>query len=393
MAKSLFPARPRRIPVWATEVGIVAALLLPALPPPGPPGPREFAVPIVGIIVALLPASFLWLRHKYPLPVLVATLVLYCIAGFTHRFSLASAVALAIAMYAFAVLSTRRQTIIVVLAVILVAVPITMIATSNGPFELQSVQVVAAVGLGAALGDGTRSRRAYIEEITARAVNAEAARENEAARRVSEERLRIARDLHDVVAHQISVISLNAGLASSSLKSDPERASEALSSIRAAVRQVLGDIGDLLSLLRSDDDLPRSPQPGLSHLPDLCDDFARSGLDVMARYVGEPPELSPTTDLVAFRVLQEALTNALKHGSERTATVEIATDLNAGMIRMIVRNPTTGPGIEEDPLSGHGLQGIRERVASVRGQVTSDCVDDTFRVEILLPLMRSEVDV
>lgn len=290
MATPLFPTHPRRFPVWVTEVGIVLVIVLPAIPPPGP---RGFGGSAIGLVAALLPTTFLWLRHRFPMSVLAAALALYCVAASTQRFSPASAVALAIAMYALAVVSPRKRTVLAVLGVILVAVPVTMAAAGNGPFELQSVQVAAAVGLGAALGDSTRSRRAHIEEITARAINAEATRESETARRVSEERLRIARDLHDVVAHQISVISLNAGLASSSLKSDPDRASEALSSIRTAVRQVLGDIGDLLSVLRSDEDLPRAPQPGLDRIPDLCDDFARSGLKVAVRFSGGTPRSPP----------------------------------------------------------------------------------------------------
>lgn len=396
MTKSLLPTDPRRVPVWVTEVGIMAVILFPAMPlmPPGPPRPGDSAV---GIVATLLPAAFLWLRHRFPITVLAATLTLYCTAAFTHRFTLASAVAMAVAMYALAAVSPRKRTIIAVLGVILITVPVTMIAAGNGPFELQSVQLVAAVGLGAALGDSSRSRRAYIAEITARAVNAEAARESETARRVSEERLRIARDLHDVVAHQISVISLGAGLASSSLRSDPERAGEALAGIRAAVRQVLGDIGDLLSVLRSDEDLPRAPQPGLEQIPDLCDDFARSGLKVEVRFEGEAPALSPTTDLIAFRVLQEALTNALKHGSEKEARVTITTGSAIGTssgadtegVSMLITNPTTGSGVEEDPPSGHGLQGMRERVASVRGRVTSDCEGGVFRVHVELPSAKS----
>lgn len=385
MTRSLLPTDPRRVPVWATEVGIAAVILLPAMPlmPPGPPRPGDSAL---GIVATLLPAAFLWLRHRFPLAVLAATLALYCTAAFTHRFTPASAIAMAVAMYALAAVSPRKRTIIAVLGVILITVPVTMIAAGNGPFELQSVQLIAAVGLGAALGDSSRSRRAYISEITARAVNAEAARESETARRVSEERLRIARDLHDVVAHQISVISLGAGLASSSLRSDPDRADQALAGIRSAVRQVLGDIGDLLSVLRSgsDEGLPRSPQPGLDGLPDLCDDFSRSGLKVDVRFEGDPPALSPTTDLIAFRVLQEALTNALKHGSEKEAHVTIST--TADGVHMRIANPATGSGGgEADLLSGHGLQGIRERVASVRGRVTSACESGFYVVSVQLP--------
>lgn len=410
--------------MWVTELGIALVILFPAALP-GPPGPGPGMAPpgaadgaqeavlahgtmlTIGTVLTLLPAAFLWLRHRFPLAVLLATLGLYCVVafGFPYTPGTPLTIALAVATYAYAVVSSRKRTVVVALGLIVATVTVAILSAGSDLLELRSVQIGAAVGLGAALGDGTRSRRAYIAEITARAVNAEAARESETARRVSEERLRIARDLHDVVAHQISVISLNAGLASSSLKTDPDRAGEALSTIRSAVRQVLGEIGDLLSVLRSDEELPRSPQPGLEQIPDLCDDFARSGLRVDVRYEGDTPELSPTTDLVAFWVLQEALTNALKHGSEREAHVRVVSQpgseriagdgvgtgfsTDTGSVKIVVTNRTRGSGIETDPLSGHGLQGIRERVASVRGQVTSECSAGVFRVSIELPSVKS----
>jgi signal transduction histidine kinase len=260
-------------------------------------------------------------------------------------------------------------------------------------FDPRLIQAALTIVTGAAAGDATRSRRETIASITERAVRAEETRESEATRRVAHERLSIARDLHDAVAHQIAVISLNAGVASSALETRPEAAREALATIRTASREVLSEIGDLLHMLRSDEDpdAPDSalPQPGFDRLEELVARFRAAGLAIDFRSEGDFADLPGSIGIVAYRVVQEALTNAHKHGSERTAVVSIAA--SPRQVRIEVTNPRSMANVAtRGPTGGHGLLGMKERVASVRGSLETGIQRGLYRVIALLPVSRRD---
>ena len=343
---------------------------------------------VLGATAAALPAAFLWMRRTRPLAVLVACTVLFCVVAFQTWLNSSSLIPLTCAVYGYSVATDRRRAATAAGLVIVVTVPVTLVAMERTVIDPLPVLVAVAVGFAAALGDGIRNRRAYLAELQQRALIAEATRESEAARRVSEERLRIARDLHDVVAHQISVISLNAGVASSALATRPAAAQEALHTIRTASRQVLGDIGDLLAVLRTGEEGAGAPQPGLAQLGDLIDGFRRAGLDITLRSEGEAPALSPSTDVVAYRVLQEGLTNALKHAAARRAHILITGA--ADRLTLLVTNPVGERAPSGAPTGGHGLQGVRERVSAVRGTVRIGAEGGVFRLEAVLPAAGGE---
>lgn len=232
------------------------------------------------------------------------------------------------------------------------------------------VQVVGVIGFAAAAGDAARSRQAYIDTITERALRAEQTKESEARRRVAEERLAIARDLHDVMAHQIAVINMHANVASQALPTRPDDAERSLVTIREAGRTVLGEIAGLLQVLRSGgpgepaSPADRAPVPGLAELDTLVATFARSGLEVEVRTVGREYALPETMDLVAYRVIQEGLTNAQKHGLDASALLQI--EYEPDQLEVTVTNTVAGSKSATGS-SGHGLTGARERVAAVHG--------------------------
>lgn len=372
--------RQPRIPGWVPSVVLSALILVPALlPMPQSMGERT----PLGVVATALPALLIWGRHRWPLAVLAGCVVCFCVAVFTAPLSPLAVLATATAMYALAVQSDRRRTLAVTIAVLVVILPVCLVAVSNGVLEPLPVAVSVTVCFAAALGDGVRTRRAYIAEITDRAVRAEASRESEAARRVSEERLRIARDLHDVVAHQITVISLNTSLASAHLRTEPDEAEAALVTVRTASRRVLGDIGNLLALLRAGEEPTDAPQPGFADLDSLIDEFRASGLDVTVRRERATIELSPGAQNVMHRVIQESLTNALRHGSEPRAHVLITGDDDA--MRVIVTNPVDVAALRPATPGGYGLQGLRERVASVGGAFSAELRGGLFRVEATFP--------
>lgn len=201
-------------------------------------------------------------------------------------------------------------------------------------------------------------------------------------RRADEERLRIARELHDVLAHSLSVINVQAGVGLALLDSDPEQARTALTTIKSASKEALGDVRQVLDTLRTPGDAPRTPAPGLDRLPELVEQAARAGLTV--RVEGAPPRLAPGADLAAFRIVQEALTNVVRHSGSRHARVCLEDAGRSLRLRIDDDGPATGA---EAGGSGNGLAGMRERAAALGGTIEAGPrPDGGFRVLAVLPL-------
>ncbi|MEV7891782.1 sensor histidine kinase [Streptomyces sp. NPDC002817] len=241
--------------------------------------------------------------------------------------------------------------------------------------------VVAAWGVAiVALAELARTRRE--QWVRERAEQAQAAR-----RRADEERLRMARELHDVLAHSISVINVQAGVGLALLDSDPEQARTALTTIKAASKEALGEVRQVLDTLRTPGDAPRAPAPGLDRLPELVEQAASAGLTVEIE--GEAPKLAPGTDLAAFRIVQEALTNVVRHSGSRHARVHLAHDDGATLrLRIDDDGPATGTDAGG---SGNGLAGMRERAAALGGTIEAGPrPDGGFRVLAVLPLTVKE---
>lgn len=241
--------------------------------------------------------------------------------------------------------------------------------------------VVAAWGVAiVALAELARTRRE--QWARERAEQAQAAR-----RRADEERLRIARELHDVLAHSISVINVQAGVGLALLDSDPEQARTALTTIKAASKEALGEVRQVLDTLRTPGDAPRAPAPGLDRLPELVEQAASAGLTVTVE--GQPPKLAPGTDLAAFRIVQEALTNVVRHSGSRHARVHLEHDDGTTLrLRIDDDGPATGADVGG---SGNGLAGMRERAAALGGTIEAGPLPDGgFRVLAVLPLKVKE---
>lgn len=207
-------------------------------------------------------------------------------------------------------------------------------------------------------------------------------------RRADEERLRIARELHDVLAHSISVINVQAGVGLALLDTNPEQARTALTTIKAASKEALGEVRQVLDTLRTPGDAPRAPAPGLDRLPELVEQAAGAGLSVEIETEGERTALPPGTDLAAFRIVQEALTNVVRHSGSRAARVRIAYAPG----RLGLRIDDDGPATRSDAGgSGNGLAGMRERAAALGGTIEAGPrPDGGFRVRADLPVQPKE---
>ncbi|MEW2415565.1 sensor histidine kinase [Streptomyces sp. NPDC046866] len=205
-------------------------------------------------------------------------------------------------------------------------------------------------------------------------------------RRADEERLRIARELHDVLAHSIAVINVQAGVGLALLDTDPEQARTALTVIKAAGREALAEVRQVLDTLRAPGEAPRAPAPGLDRLPELVEQAAAAGLAVRVEGEGAGRGLPPGADLAAFRILQEALTNVVRHSGARTARIRISRP--PGPPALELRVDDDGPATGGDAGgSGTGLTGMRERAAAQGGTVEAGPrPDGGFRVLARLPL-------
>jgi signal transduction histidine kinase len=231
-------------------------------------------------------------------------------------------------------------------------------------------------------GFAVRERTAQAEAAEVRASTAEREREAAARLAVAEERARIARELHDIVAHAVSVMVLQVGTVRRKLPDTDDRA--ALTDVEQAGRTALAEMRLLLGAMRRDDDgLELAPQPGLDELEALVEEVGRAGLPVRLRVEGERFPLQPAIDLSAYRIVQEGLTNVLKHAQASQA--EVVLRYSAGQLRIDVRDDGAG-NAPSDGL-GHGLIGVRERVKIYGGEMTAGPVDGGgFLLSTRLPI-------
>jgi signal transduction histidine kinase len=244
------------------------------------------------------------------------------------------------------------------------------------------------------LGEYVRARRAYLRSVERRAELADSERRALARAAVAEERTRIARELHDVLAHSVSVMVVNAEGARLMRDTDPAVVDRTLELVSTSGRQALQELRRLLEVLGADDPVP-PPQPGLADLRQLADGVGAGGRPVELRLEGTGDGVPPGAGLQVYRIVQEALTNAVKHGggSESTDGIDVAVDLGVPGPRRTVRievrdrGPAAGGPAPRLPSSGRGIAGMRERVAMYGGTLeAAPRPDGGFRVVATLPL-------
>lgn len=239
-------------------------------------------------------------------------------------------------------------------------------------------------------GDSLRTRRAYQQSVLDRAERAEALRDSLALQAVAEERTRIARELHDVVAHSMSLMVVQAGAGRRVVDSDPAAAQKALESIETVGRNSLGEMRRILGVLRGDEQgTQRLPQPDIAAIDSLADEFRSAGLPVSVEHQGDRRSLPPTVELTAYRIVQESLTNTLKHAGRAEADVTL--DYGADELRILIEDNgrLTPPALGLSAASGaqKGLVGMRERIAAFGGDFDAGRRSSGgYRVHASLPL-------
>jgi signal transduction histidine kinase len=319
-------------------------------------------------VVLLIELSVLPLavRRSRPLAVLATTLAAAIIGDLLFSgFLLPGPV---IALYTVAAHCERRAALaaagITGVALVVPAVAGKGVSSAGFAVAMYAVFTVAWV-----LGDNLRTRRAYLVEVEARAERLERDREERARRAVAAERSRIARELHDVISHNVSVMVVQAAAGKDVFASQPERARDALGSIESIGREALVELRRLLGVVSPDDDAEDpgyAPQPGLARLPELVEQVGAGGLRVNLTVTGQPRDLPVGVDLSAFRIVQEALTNTLKHASASRA------DVSVRYMPASLEVEVLDDGVAGDPGGrGRGLVGMRERAALLGGELSA----------------------
>jgi signal transduction histidine kinase len=230
-------------------------------------------------------------------------------------------------------------------------------------------------------GERTRLRRAHITELKARAVRAEREADRERRLAVADERARIARDLHDAAGHAINVIAVRAGAAR--MRHEPERSQAALEAIETLARKTVAEIDQIVGTLRdqgSANGAVAAPT-GLASVETLVTRHAATGLDVHVTRRGQPRQLENAVDQAAYRILQEALTNAARHG---TGAADVKLTFNTTALELTITNPASDDGAGR-PNGGHGLVGMRERATLLGGTLETERANQAFRVRARIP--------
>ncbi|CAM5713384.1 histidine kinase OS=Streptomyces glaucescens OX=1907 GN=SGLAU_09875 PE=4 SV=1 [Streptomyces glaucescens] len=341
----------------------------------------------LSLVLMALGAAALAFRRRAPHTVLAFTGALSLVESATGDPRAPVAMSAVIALYTVASTTDRPTTWRAGLLTMTVLTGAAMLCGPLPWYAQENLAILAWTGIGATAGDAVRSRRAFVQAIRERAERAERTREEEARRRVAEERLRIARDLHDVVAHHIALVNVQAGVAAHVMDKRPDQAKEALAHVREASRCALNELRATVGLLRQsgDPEAPTEPAPGLDRLDELVGTFRNAGLRVEVARTDHGTTLPAAVDLAAYRVIQEALTNVQKHaGTEAKAEVSV---VRVGPhIEITVLDDGSGDTPPADS-GGHGLLGMRERVTALRGTLTTGPrYGGGFRVHAILPV-------
>jgi signal transduction histidine kinase len=399
---------------WAID-GAVAAVLLALMVSQlalqeKPVAGQQPTMPLAYLLVVLIAAPLVTHR-RWPLPslaVCLAALLLYA----PGRYYAYPGLVLFAMVFGITLHGTRRQALIALISC--AAAMAVAVSLQPGVVGSYVTWVESELGIAVAwiVAETLRNRRARWAELNARAERLEREREEQARRAVTEERLRIARDLHDVVAHSMSVIAVQSAVGGHVMDTQPEEARHALAAIEATSRSALTEMRRLLGMLRQDGEPAGSlaPAPGLADLTPLVAQVGEAGLQVWVQVDGERGPVPPGVDLSAYRIIQEALTNVIKHAAAATACVKVSYEKGSVALEITDDGPARAAGAARParasraggtsradaapagsvavPFStGHGIIGMRERVAVFGGEFAAGPkADGGFRVFARLPV-------
>ncbi len=350
--------------------------------------PQRTAFDVFAGALLVVPAAALVARRQHPVEVLAAVFLSTLVYALSHYPGGPIFIALIVAFFAAQTAGHRRAGFVSIgLGYIAFLWAAPLVGNAAQPSLGQALGIAAWMLVLVAAAEVLRVRRAYRVEVRHRGQEAERVRVEEARRRRGEERLRIARDLHDVLAHNISLINVQAGTALHLLDERPEQARPALTAIKQASKDALLELRSVLAALRQDDDdPPRGPTPSIAHLDEVVRRAAAAGLTVDVAIDGPVHPLPTVVEVAAFRIVQEAVTNVVRHAGPAVAAVR----LTFGACTLLVQIDDDGRGAASSDGSvggGNGLAGMRERASALGGTLQAGPrPGGGFRVHALLPL-------
>lgn len=344
---------------------------------------------VLAYLLGMSVAALLLARRRRPLGVLVGSIGLMLLYYGLDYPAFSTAVPLAAATYSAAVAGYGLRASAILGAFVVVGGLAARLDEGESLADVLRMSLltdVALLGAVVLLGEAVRNRRAWAQEVRGRLLRAEHDREREAERRVQQERLRIAREMHDVLAHTIAAINVQAGVASDVLEEAPAKALASLRTIRQQSRDAMAELKATVGVLREGArEAPRAPAPGLAQLDGLVDMAAGAGVRVEVSLADAARPLPATVDLTAYRIVQESLTNVVRHAHASTATVSIRYRPDAVVLEVQDNGSDDAKGATTEQ-DGHGLVGMCERAAAVGGTLeTGAAPSGGFRVRAVLP--------
>ncbi|GAB3755615.1 histidine kinase [Microlunatus parietis] len=341
--------------------------------------------PTVGAyLFAVFFGALLMFRRRFPLPVLIITALGMCVYYTLDYPAIGLALPMAAALYSAAEKDLSLAAALTGLAMIILSI-VFQLRDGRNPVELFGLELLSTAALMAAaiaLGDGTRSRRELrrLGELREREARAQAERER------ADERLALSRELHDDLGHSLSVIALHAASAEEAVTDDPEAARGSLHNVRQAATEALRQLrGTVKVLRRTDEPVPTAPEATLAELDRIAATLREAGIDVTQRI--SAPELPGGVSAVAYRIVQEATTNVIKHAQARHVTIDVHTD--GPVLRIEVSDDGVGAGGSQagrDFRAGQGIRGMAERASALGGTVGVRSESAGTTVSASLPL-------
>lgn len=330
------------------------------------------------------------LRRRFPWPVFIFTFIVFLtVQGAFHGYSLAI-IGPMVAL--FTVANTRPRTELFIAAgltlaaLLLVAIP----EKNPGMAFLVRVQNISYMACAGVAGFALRAYESYVKETEQRVLQVEKSREEVAARRVEEERVRIAREIHDITAHSLSAVSIQAAAAERLIDRDPEAAKEAIVQVRATSKSALEEIRSMIGVLRNEAAEPETaPTVGTDRMEDLCDYARKAGLQATYRCAGYDKTFVPAyIDVALYGIAREAVTNVVRHAEAENVAIDLRSDGTSAHLSIT----DDGHGRTDDADSdGHGLQGMEERAHLLHGTFSAQNRDSGgFAVNVDIPLAERE---
>jgi signal transduction histidine kinase len=343
----------------------------------------------LALAVGLAAAGSLVARRRAPGWTLAVTCVLaLALFQIDPRAGVTAVIAPAVALYSLGLSRGRIQQLLAAVAAV-AAVVLADALHAGSPTLLQTLGHALLVAIPLLAAEVHRTHRTNVALLRERLELAERTREQEAERRAEQERMRIARDLHDVVAHTLTTINVQASTAAELLDRNPAHARTALETIEDASRDAIGELRAILGILRGDGaEAPLTPAPGVDTVPELIAGTRETGLDVQLQVTGERPQRVPhAVSLAAFRIVQESLTNARRHAAGAPVRVSLA--FEPDRLAVAVENGMGSAVNNNDSAAGVGIIGMTERASAVGGTLRASRLPVGFRVDAELPYTRA----